>query len=198
MGYFIGFKEEITGLSYAVMGWIPSSVMEHGWKFLPQNGISMGKSSINIYQSGISNCHIRSKYVGICILHMYKQIFEKIAADTCICLIAHVLGTSHTKNIPVPQRSTAPHGQQAAGHIFLPRSREVVPSKGIQNHRLCHSIGRPPHPWSSAGPSRLQTWFPAKLDVFWIEIHGFDVFEVWNMPPPKKAFHHVNPQTFQG
>ena len=72
MGYFIGFKEEITGLSYAVMGWIPSSVMEHGWKFLPQNGISMGKSSINIYQSGISNCHIRSKYVGICILHMHK------------------------------------------------------------------------------------------------------------------------------
>jgi hypothetical protein len=61
MGYFTGFKEEITGLSYAVMGWIPSGVMEHGWKFLQQNGISMGKSSINIYKSGISNCHIRSK-----------------------------------------------------------------------------------------------------------------------------------------
>ena len=140
---------------------------------------------------------IKIKYVGICILHMY--IFEKNAADTCIiCLIAHVLGTSHTKNIPVPQRSTAPHGKQAAGHIFylglakssLPKVfRTIASAIQLVDH---HILGRALAPLDSRH-GFLQNWmlFGSKSMVLMYLKFGI-------CPPPKKAFHHVNPQTFQG
>jgi len=129
---------------------------------------------------------IKIKYVGICILHMY--IFEKIAADTCIiCLIAHVLGTSHTKNIPVPQRSTAPHGQQAAGHIFylglakssLPKVfRTIASAIQLVDH---HILGRALAPLDSRH-GFLQNWmlFGSKSMVLMYLKFGI-------CPPPEKG-----------